>query len=70
LLKPKLETKNALDIRSGVMCSIPSVKTGTPDFREFQTTELRPLPSSRSQIEKIRRRRLKSTGSKATQKNG
>jgi hypothetical protein len=32
LLKPKLEIKNALDIRSGVMRSIPGVKTGTPGF--------------------------------------
>jgi hypothetical protein len=32
LLKPKSEIENALDIRSGVMCSIPGVKTGTLDF--------------------------------------
>jgi hypothetical protein len=32
LLRPKLEIKNAIDIRSGVMRSIPGVRTGTPHF--------------------------------------
>jgi hypothetical protein len=32
LFNSKLEIKNTLDIRSGVMRSIPGVKTGTPDF--------------------------------------